>query len=77
MKHNDAVLYDMVRYNMIRCGIILYGTVSVRHDLVRRTQLHSAGAKVLMVNTDGPAWGGRLSDLDDVVVSTRDPPLHR
>lgn len=32
-------------------------------------QLHTAGAKVLMVNTDGPAWGGSLSDLDDVVVS--------
>ncbi|CAN0249720.1 unnamed protein product [Laminaria digitata] len=31
------------------------------------SQLHGAGAKVLMVNTDGPAWGGRLSDLDDVV----------
>eukprot|EP00752_Nemacystus_decipiens_P014650 g13047.t1 len=31
------------------------------------SQLYSAGAKVLMVNTDGPAWGGSLSDLDAVV----------
>lgn len=42
--------------------------------MVWRMKLHGAGAKVLMVNTDGPAWGGRLSDLDDVVVSARDPP---
>ncbi|CAM9560897.1 unnamed protein product [Scytosiphon promiscuus] len=31
------------------------------------SQLHTAGAKVLMVNTDGPAWGGSMSDLDAVV----------
>eukprot|EP00903_Cladosiphon_okamuranus_P011971 g11243.t1 len=30
-------------------------------------QLHAAGSKVLMVNTDGPAWGGSLADLDAVV----------
>ena len=32
-------------------------------------QLHTAGAKVLMVNTDGPAWGGSMADLDAVLVS--------
>ncbi|CAM9800510.1 unnamed protein product [Ectocarpus sp. 13 AM-2016] len=31
------------------------------------SQLHAAGASVLMVNTDGPAWGGSVSDLDKVV----------
>ncbi|CAM9666966.1 unnamed protein product [Ascophyllum nodosum] len=29
--------------------------------------LYDAGARVLMVNTDGPAWGGSLSDLEGVL----------
>lgn len=32
-------------------------------------QVHRAGAQVLMINTDGLAWGGSMSDLDAVLVS--------
>lgn len=31
-------------------------------------KVYTAGARVLMVNTDGPAWGGSMSDLDAVLV---------
>eukprot|EP00904_Undaria_pinnatifida_P007686 jgi/Undpi1/4047/HiC_scaffold_16.g07414.m1 len=64
--HMTVVVADMKRRSPTSAG--LPPDVNAYSDPAAwASQLHSAGAKVLMVNTDGPAWGGRLSDLDDVV----------